>query len=100
MVKVRNWLLVVLALPAAGYPLDGLSADEYKRVKTILLSSGKLTDAARFHSVALDEPEKARVRAWKPGAVLPRRALAMVSERGASYEAVVDLSSGGVVSFE
>ena len=89
---------VAIAQPPL-HPLDGLTATEYKRVKAILGLAGKLTEATRFHTVALEEPEKPAVRAWKPGTSLPRRALAVVSDRGNTFEALVDLNAGSLVSY-
>ena len=97
-------LLLIACLPGVAqnpaHPLDGLTPAEYKRVKTILASAGKLTDATRFHTVALDEPQKSLVRAWKSDTPFPRRALATVSERGKTYEALVDLNAGSVASYK
>lgn len=81
------------------HPLDGFTAAEYKRVKAILASAGKLTEATRFHTVALEEPDKSAVRKWKPGAAFPRRALAVVSGHGNTYEALIDLDAGSLVSY-
>jgi len=105
MLKLRAvFLLCAIAwrLPAQApqHPLDGLTAAEYKRVKAILGSAGKVTSEARFHTVSLQEPEKSFVRTWKSGAPFPRRALAVVSEHGKPYEALVDLNAGKVVSFK
>jgi primary-amine oxidase len=95
-------LLFLAALAAAqpAHPLDGLRAAEYQLVKSILGSAGKLGAETRFHTVALEEPEKSLVRAWKPGAPFPRRALAVVSDRGKSYEALVDLAGASLISYQ
>ena len=97
-------LAAMACRPAPGqtpaHPLDGLSAAEYKRVKSILGSAGKVTADTRFHTVALEEPEKSRVRAWKIGTAFPRRAMAVVSEHGKSYEALVDLNASNLISFK
>ena len=98
-------VLLVCAIPfcagaQSAHPLDGLSAQEYQRVKEILKSTGKLSAALRFHTVALEEPEKSAVRAWKPGDPFPRRALAVVSEHGKSYEALVDLNAAKLISYK
>ena len=77
-----------------AHPLDALTGAELTRVKAILTAEGKIGPQARFHSVDLDEPEKAAVLAWRPGTTLPRRAIAVVSEAGAVHEAAIDLSAG------
>src|SRR5438477_12851591 len=86
------------ALPA--HPLDALTAAELRQVKTLLQADGKLGPQARFHSVDLDEPEKAAVMAWRPGTSLPRRAIAVVSEAGTVHQAAVDLSAGRVTAWQ
>jgi primary-amine oxidase len=77
-----------------AHPLDALTPAELNRAKAILSAEGKIGALARFHSIDLDEPEKAAVLAWRPGATLPRRAVAVVSERGTVHEAAIDLSAG------
>jgi primary-amine oxidase len=82
-----------------AHPLDALTGPELARVKAILAAEGKIGPLARFHSVDLDEPEKASVLAWRPGTTLPRRAVAVVSEAGTVYEAAVDLSAGRITGW-
>ncbi len=83
-----------------AHPLDGLTTAEYKRIKAILTSAGKVDSGTRFHTVSLEEPDKAQVRTWKPGIAIPRRALAVISEKGVPYEAVIDLTAGSLLSFQ
>jgi primary-amine oxidase len=82
------------------HPLDALMGSELHQVKAILAAAGKLGPKARFHSVDLDEPEKAAVIAWRPGATLPRRAVAVVSEAGTVHEAAIDLSAGRMTGWQ
>ena len=100
----RVLLLLIACLPGVAQtpanPLDGLTAAEYKKVKTILGSAGKLTDATRFHTVALEEPPKSLVLQWKDHTPFPRRALAVVSEHGKTYEALVDLNAARLLSYK
>ena len=77
-----------------AHPLDALTGAELTQVKTILTAEGKFGPKTRFHTVDLDEPEKAAVLAWRPGTNLPRRAIAVVSDASAVHEAAVDLSAG------
>ena len=79
------------------HPLDALTGAELQQVKTILQAEGKLGPKARFHNVDLDEPDKAAVTAWRPGASLPRRAIAVVSEAGTVHQAAIDLSANRMV---
>src|SRR5689334_11315876 len=76
------------------HPLDALTGAELTQVKAILTAEGKFGPKTRFHSVDLDEPEKAAVLAWRPGTALPRRVIAVVSDASAVHEAAVDLSAG------
>jgi primary-amine oxidase len=105
----RCFLAAVLLLPpfeAAAqearptHPLDALTGAEIRQVREILKAAGKLGPKARFHAVDLDEPDKAAVKAWRPGTALPRRAAAVVSEEGQVHEAAVDLSAGRVTGWQ
>ena len=108
-VWVRSLLAALLWLPAfaassqdarPAHPLDALTAAELHQVKEILAAAGKLGSKARFHTVDLDEPDKATVAAWLPGTAWPRRAVAVVSEAGAVHEAAVDLSAGRMTAWQ
>ncbi len=57
---------------------------------------------ALFPMIALNEPPKAEVKAFKPGVAFRREAFATVLDRAANktYDAVVDLSAKKVVSFK
>ncbi|MBC8091337.1 MAG: tyramine oxidase, partial [Pseudonocardia sp.] len=81
-----------------AHPLEPLSADEIAAAAAILRDVKELTPAHRFVFVALHEPPKAAVLAGGP---LPREAHVVLYERGAraTYEAVVSLTEGGVVSW-
>src|SRR5690242_315274 len=88
---IRAWWVVVTALLLSSFaasaqqtqpthPLDALTGAELSQAKAILAAEGKIGPQARFHSIDLDEPDKAAVMAWRPGAILPRRAIAVVTE--------------------
>ena len=100
--RPANWASLLLTatlllLPFSGsaqeakpaHPLDALTGPELAQVKAILTAEGKIRPRARFHSVYLDQPEKAAVLAWRPGTTLPRRAVAVVSEAGVVHEAAI-----------
>jgi primary-amine oxidase len=82
------------------HPLDALTGTELHQIKAILQAEGKLGPKARFHNVDLDEPDKAAVTAWRPGASLPRRAIAVVSEAGTVHQAAIDLSAGRMTAWQ
>ena len=106
------WCMVVAALslsPFAGsaqqaqpaHPLDALDRRRTSvRSRPFSQAEGKLGPKARFHSVDLDEPEKAAVTAWRPGTSLPRRAIAVVSEAGTVHQAAIDLSAGRMTAWQ
>jgi primary-amine oxidase len=107
-----NWAQLLLTatlllVPFSGFaqdakpvhPLDALTDAELTQVKAILTKEGKISAKTRFHTVDLDEPEKAAVLAWRPGTNLPRRAIAVVSDSSAVNEAAVDLSAGRVTGW-
>ena len=105
------WCVVVTALSLSPFaasaqqaqpthPLDALTGAELHQVKSILQAEGKLGPKARFHNVDLDEPDKAAVTAWRPGASLPRRAIAVVSEAGTVHQAAIDLSAGRMTAWQ
>ena len=85
----------------AHHPLDSLSAEEFRLTAEILRREGRVTDGWRFTSIELKEPDKATVKAWRPGQPVPRQSFAVLLDRAENktYEATVDLSGGSVVSF-
>jgi len=87
---------VVPAPIKAEHPLDALTPGELETVRAVLDASG---NAGAVPYVALDEPDKATVLAWKPGQSFGRRAFAVVRKDGKTFEAVVDLRSESLVSW-
>src|SRR6266516_4263697 len=85
----------------AKHPLEPLSADEFRQVAALLRRDSGVTERHRFASIALDEPPKAEVRAWRAGDPVHRRALAVLWDRAdnRTYEGVVDLSRDRIASF-
>ncbi len=89
------------------HPLDSLSEDEFRRTTAALRSSGDLIPSRRFASIALDEPAKETVLAWREGDEIGRRSLSVLWDRAdnKAYEAVVELAASGadgdqVISFD
>ena len=82
--------------PVAGirHPLDPLDADEIKRAVEILRRERPVTTEARFVSVSLNEPGKDQTAP-------PREAFVVLAEprQHTTYEAVVSLSAGAVLSW-
>jgi len=91
------------ALQAAAdpaHPLDALTPAEHWVVHDVLQSSGRLGEQAFYAAVALREPPKAEVLAWKPGAPFRREALAVLRDKGRTYEAVVDVAARKLSSWK
>lgn len=93
--EVRVWPEVM-----ATHPMDGLTADEIQSVSNILRGAGKLDDATRVVSIALDEDSKEEVRAWRPGTPFGRRAIATLLAGGRLYEAHVDLATRSLIGWD
>jgi primary-amine oxidase len=101
------------------HPLDPLDAGEIKRAVEILRRERPVTARARFVSVSLSEPGKDQIAfadaasrtaeglpssigdSMSPTAAVPREAFVVLLEPGqhATYEAVVSLTTGSVVSW-
>ena len=87
--------------PAAPHPLDPLSAEEIGAARRILDGAGKVTESTRFPLVLLDEPERHTVSAHREGDPVVRRLRVTLldSASGASAEALVDVTSGALLSY-
>ncbi|PPG27241.1 primary-amine oxidase [Pseudoclavibacter sp. RFBB5] len=85
-------------LDEAHHPLDGLTAAEIDRGRSILDEAGLLTGHSRFPSIMPVEPDKDYVRAFVPGSPMRRRIEYVVLEidTGVSTEHIVDLDAGTV----
>ncbi|MDR8392630.1 hypothetical protein NC796_15850 [Aliifodinibius sp. S!AR15-10] len=91
-----------------NHPLDPLSAEEIKTVRSVLEKAGKIdTDRIENHEVAfgmifLNEPDKHEVLAYEKGEEFTREAFASIYDypENRIYEAIVDLNSEKLVSYE
>jgi primary-amine oxidase len=96
-------LAIVGAAPAgaaAVHPLDPLDADELATIGAVLQRSGRFSADANFAWIALQEPDKQVVQAFRPGAAFPRRATLDAidyAQRRASA-VVVDVKAREIVS--
>jgi primary-amine oxidase len=92
-------LALALGAAAAGaHPLDGLTADELRRVTEILRAAGEADEATLFPLVELVEPPKAEVLAWDGGPAPDRKALAQFTSAEGFRSAVVNITAGAVES--
>ena len=88
------------ALAAPQHPMDPLTADEYRQVKSILEKEGLADGSTRYPLVTLLELPKSEVREWRPGKPFSRSAR-IVARKGAQvFKAVVDLSGGKLASWQ
>ncbi len=101
LVRIGLLLMLGAAVPvsAGTHPLDPLSYQEVWQALEILRDAGRLDRETRFSQLALEEPRKSDVLAWRPGDDVPRAAYALVRQDEESFEAVVDLVAGSVRSW-
>ena len=85
----------------ATHPLDPIQADEIRAAVAAVRASGKITDAALFASVTLDEPARAAVAAYRPGQPFERRARLVIlpGPEASLVEALVALPEGEIVAW-
>jgi primary-amine oxidase len=83
------------------HPLEPLTAEEISAAAAILRGAGHIGDCAHFAAITLHEPDKAVVRDFRAGATVTREADALVVDHagGGTYEALVSLTRGEVVSW-
>ncbi len=83
-------------LDAGGgpHPLDRLTADEIHAARWLFEKQGLLTHTTRFALLALEEPTKAEVLAFRPGATVDRRVRAVLLDvaTGAASTVVASLT--------
>jgi primary-amine oxidase len=85
----------------ATHPLDPLDEHEFRHTAAILRRDEELGESWRFAAIELLEPDKAAVKAWRPGDPIPRAAFAVLWNRAdnQTWEAVVDLTGDRRVSW-
>ncbi len=93
---------VIATSTSTAHPLDPLTAEEITRAWEILRAQRDVAPRARVVSIALHEPPKEVVLGHRAGDAVARAAFAVVMDRGTgkTYEAVVSLSDGRVVSWD
>jgi primary-amine oxidase len=98
-------LATVAAYPAAAadvptHPLDALTGAEISRTVDILSAAKHVNSETRYPTITLVENSKQSVLAWTPGQPFERLARATYLRGDSIHEAVVDLTSGRIVSDE
>lgn len=98
-------VVLMLTLPSLAaaqkveHPLDPLSFQEHWSVLEVLRAAGHLNAETRFSIINLREPSKDLVWEWSKGKTFPRQAFAVVRKGPDTFEAVVDVASGRLVSW-
>ncbi|CAN5186146.1 primary-amine oxidase [soil metagenome] len=84
-----------------SHPLDPLAPGEIAEAARIIRESKGLAGTARFVIIENHEPPKDVVLGWQPGTTWDRQAFATLRETAehATYEAVVSLTNGTLVSW-
>jgi len=97
-------LFGMFAIPTQllAHPLDPLSNEELSSIAQVIRGEGKAGTNDLFTMIALHEPPKDEVLAWKPGAGSRREGFAVVfaPEANTTFEALVDLNSRSVISWK
>lgn len=102
--RLRSLLAALLgptlaSAQAPSHPLDGLSAREHWAVYDALVASGKTDSTTRYLYVALREPPKADVLAWRSGQPFARTAFVHLTQGKKGYEALVDVTGRKLLSW-
>lgn len=96
-------LLLLAPIPTAAqapkHPMDGLTVDEYWAINETLKASGHVNANTRYY-VALREPPKEEVLAWKPGQPFRREALVFVKQGSSTFETVVNVKDKKLISWK
>ncbi len=88
------------AVTRSAHPLDRLSADEIDAARRIIDEQGLLSPTTRFTLLALEEPPKEQVLAYRPGDPIDRRVRALLLDvaTGAARSLVTSLTRGVIDS--
>src|SRR5262245_57624918 len=71
------------------HPLQGLSADEIRSARQLLVDQGLVTETTRFAYLGLEEPPKADVLAHQPGTAVDRRVRAILLDTATGESTIV-----------
>lgn len=85
-----------------AHPLSTLTADEITAAVEIARATGRLTEAARFAYIGLEEPDKELVHGFRTGDPFDRRVRLVVvpDARASLVEVVVSLQRGEVMRWD
>ena len=102
LITISNGQPATTTTTLSRHPLEPLSGDEVRAAVELLKSQGKVTPTTRFVSIALEEPDKAKVHGWNgESSSLPRQAFAVLFDNATNscYEALhlADRRTGSLV---
>lgn len=89
-----------VAAQTAKHPLDAPTKQEYWTIFEVMKTSGHVDADTRFPLINLREPPKEEVLKWKPGEAFRREALVVAKQGSKTFEAVVDVAGGKLVSWK
>lgn len=86
---------------AAAHPLDPLTKAELANAAAIVGASKSFPTGGLYAMIALREPDKAKLLAWKPGREWTREAEVVVLDRKANrtYQGIVDLGGNKLTAW-
>jgi primary-amine oxidase len=87
-------------LKIKNHPLDGLSAEEYQQITSILRDEGYANEKSLYPLIELFEPEKASVKSWEKGKVLDRKAIVQLKTIKEYKLALVNITTKKVEKIE
>ena len=79
------------------HPLEPLTPAELAQAVALLRADERVSDRAVFHTVTLQEPDKASVLDFEPGEGCVREAFVILMDQGRTLEGVVSLSEGAIL---
>jgi primary-amine oxidase len=74
---------------AVTHPLQGLSADEIRAARQLLVDRGQVSETTRFAYLGLEEPPKSEVLTHQPGAAIDRRFRAILLDVATGRSTIV-----------
>jgi primary-amine oxidase len=92
----------VPTIEGVTHPLEPLTADEIRTSVKIVRETGRLDESARFATITLEDPPKAKLSSYRPGDPVERRVSLVIvpAPESTVIEAVVAFPAGEIVSWE
>jgi primary-amine oxidase len=92
----------VPTIEGVTHPLEPLTADEIRTSVKIVRETGRLDEAARFATITLEDPPKAKLSSYRAGDPVERRVSLVIvpGPESSVIEAVVAFPAAEIVSWE